>query len=68
MSKVIDINIVNGSSGFSLQISDNKGFGYRVVGPKAWGNPFNKPLVTFKNVDVDNFIEKLREYQFDKEG
>lgn len=38
MNEII-INIIKGSDGASLQIASNEGFGFRVVGPKAWGNP-----------------------------
>ena len=40
MKKVI-IRIVKGSEGYSLQIIDKEGNGYRYAGPKAWGNPTN---------------------------
>ena len=45
--KEVEIAIVKGSEGYSLQIW-GKGGGYRFAGPKAWGNPLNEPLVTFK--------------------
>lgn len=43
----INIDIVKGSEGSSLQIKDNNGSGYRIAGPKAWSNPLNKPTHSF---------------------
>lgn len=46
-NKLITINLVRGSEGYSLQIIDSTGSGYRIAGPKAWGNPLNKPTASF---------------------
>lgn len=39
----ITVSFVRGSNGMSFQISGSR-FGNRVAGPKAWGNPYNRPL------------------------
>lgn len=39
-------------------------FGYRVAGRKAWGNPYNKPIYTFKT-DADEFIELINKYKYE---
>lgn len=57
MKKVI-INLVKGSDGYSLQITDKQGNGYRYAGPKAWGNPYNEPEASFE-VDLEDFIKYL---------
>ena len=57
MKKVI-IRIVKGSEGYSLQIIDKKGNGYRYAGPKAWGNPTNIPTCEFE-VELEDFIKYL---------
>lgn len=36
MSKLVDIQFVSGVEGPHLEVS-NKGGGYRLAGPKAWG-------------------------------
>lgn len=57
MKKVI-IKIVKGSDGYSLQIVDKDGNGYRYTGPKAWGNPTNIPTCEFE-VELEDFIKHL---------
>lgn len=57
MKKVI-IKIVKGSDGYSLQIVDKDGNGYRYAGPKAWGNPTNIPTCEFE-VELEDFIKHL---------
>ena len=57
MKKVI-INLVKGSDGYSLQITDKQGNGYRYAGPKAWGNPYNEPTASFE-VNLEDFIKCL---------
>lgn len=56
--KRVNIAVVKGSEGYSLQVYDEKGNGYRYSGPKAWGNPRNIPTASFE-VDVNEFIECL---------
>ena len=67
--KVVDINIVRGNEGFSLQVGDNEGFGTRVFGPKAWGNPYNQPTCTFKITEeqVEELYKELKKYLYEKE-
>ena len=65
MKKEVEIAIVKGNEGYSLQIWGKSG-GYRFAGPKAWGNPLNKPLVTFK-VDLEEFIKELNIQAYEKE-
>lgn len=65
MKKVI-IRIVKGSDGYSLQIVDKDGNGYRFAGPKAWGNPLNKPTASFV-VDLEEFIRELNIQAYDDE-
>ena len=57
--KVIDIHIVNGAEGPALLILGETG-GKRVSGPKAWGNPFNKPTYTFI-VDANEIIQVIND-------
>ena len=65
MKKEVEIAIVKGREGYSLQIWGKSG-GYRFAGPKAWGNPLNTPLVTFR-VDLEEFIKELNIQAYDKE-
>ena len=60
MKKVI-IKIVRGSDGYSLQVVDKDGSGYRYAGPKAWGNPTNVPTCQFE-VEIEYLkIEPMKE-------
>ena len=59
MKKVI-IKIVRGSEGYSLQVVDRDGSGYRYAGPKAWGNPTNVPTCQFE-VELEDFIKCLKD-------
>lgn len=63
--KKVEIALVRGSDGFSLQIW-GKGGGYRYAGPKAWGNPFNKPTAKFE-VDLEDFIKCLNDNAYEDE-
>lgn len=63
MKKII-INLVKGSDGYSLQITDKQGNGYRYAGPKAWGNPYNEPTASFE-VELEDFIKCLKEYCYE---
>ena len=67
MKKVI-INLVKGFYGYSLQITDKQGNGYRYAGPKAWGNPYNEPTASFE-VNLEDFIKCLENnsYEVDEE-
>ena len=42
------INIVKGNDGYCLNLVDNNGSGQRILGNKPWGNPYNKPIVSFE--------------------
>lgn len=53
----VEIAVVRGREGYSLQIWGKSG-GYRFAGPKAWGNPYNKPTASFV-VDLEEFIKEL---------
>lgn len=64
MKKII-IRLVKGSEGFSLQLSDKNGNGYRYAGPKAWGNPYNVATAEFK-VDLEDFIKSLKENAYEE--
>ena len=64
--KLIRINLVRGSDGFSLQILNDNGSGYRIAGPKAWGNPYNKPTAEFV-LDVDELIETINKLAYEIE-
>lgn len=55
----VTINLVKGNEGYSLQVVDKKGNGYRYAGPKAWGNPYNEPTASFE-VELEDFIECLK--------
>lgn len=63
--KKVKVNIVKGSEGFSLQIIGKNG-GYRFQGPKAWGNPYNEPIVSFE-VDLEEFIKCLKYHSYEEE-
>lgn len=63
MNKVI-INLVKGSDGYSLQITDKQGNGTRYAGPKAWGNPYNKPTASFE-VNLEDFIKCLENNSYE---
>lgn len=64
MKKII-IRLVKGSEGFSLQLSDKNGNGYRYAGPKAWGNPYNIATAEFE-VDLEDFIKSLKENAYEE--
>lgn len=63
MKKVI-IDFVRGNEGYSLQVVNKNGSGYRFAGPKAWGNPYNKPTASFE-IDVNEFIECLNRIAYE---
>lgn len=63
--KKVEIAFVKGSEGYSLQIWGKSG-GYSFAGPKAWGNPFNKPTASFV-VDLEEFIRELNIQAYDEE-
>ena len=65
MNKVT-INLVKGSDGYSLQITDKDGNGRRYAGPKAWGNPYNKPTASFE-VELEDFIKCLKDNSYELE-
>lgn len=64
--KKVTIKIVKGSNGYSLQIVDRDGSGYRYAGPKAWGNPTNKPTCEFE-VELEDFIKHLEMESYEVE-
>ena len=55
--KTVQIVIVRGAEGASLQVWGKDG-GKRVSGPKAWGNPYNKPSHVF-TVNATELIEAI---------
>lgn len=63
MNKVM-INLVKGSDGYSLQITDKEGNGRRYAGPKAWGNPYNEPTASFE-VELEDFIKCLKDNSYE---
>lgn len=65
MNKVT-INLVKGSDGYSLQITDKDGNSCRYAGPKAWGNPYNKPTASFE-VELEDFIKCLKDNSYELE-
>ena len=64
--KKVEIAFVKGNEGYSLQIWGKSG-GYRFAGPKAWGNPLNKPIASFV-VDLEEFIRELNIQAYEVEG
>ncbi|HAV90181.1 MAG TPA: hypothetical protein DCW44_02770 [Eubacterium sp.] len=64
--KKVQIAFVKGNEGYSLQIWNKNGGGYRYAGPKAWGNPYNKPTETFE-VELEDFIKCLRQNSYEHE-
>ena len=63
--KKVTINLVNGNEGYSLQVTDKEGNGYRYAGPKAWGNPTNIPTCSFE-VDLEDFIKCLKQNSYEE--
>ncbi len=63
MSKKVEIVVVRGAEGPSLQVWGENG-GKRIAGPKAWGNPYNKPLCRFV-VDAEEMIAAVQEFAAD---
>ena len=61
--KVIDVAIVSGAEGYSLQIC-NKSGGTRVAGPKAWGNAYNHPTAEF-TLSADELIAAINNEAYD---
>ena len=57
--KLVKIAVVQGAEGPSLQVLGEHG-GERVAGPKAWGNPYNKPIAEFE-VDAKELVRVIRE-------
>jgi len=57
MARTIQVVVVSGADGKSLQLW-NKDRGKRIAGPKAWGNPYNKPLASF-TVDADELMKSV---------
>lgn len=57
---LIYLNIVKGNEGYCLNLVDNSGNGERILGCKPWGNPFNKPIYSFK-LNKDE-LTRLRNY------
>lgn len=62
-SERIIVNVVKGAEGPSLQVLDKKGSGERVAGPKAWGNPFNKPVFSFE-VDANGLVAAINNNKY----
>lgn len=63
--KKVRLAFVKGSEGYSLQITDNNGSGYRYAGPKAWGNPTNIPTSEFE-VELKDFIKCLQDNAYEE--
>ena len=55
--KIIDVHVVRGAEGPSLQIGGPSG-GTRVAGPKAWGNPNNRPVHSF-TVAAEDLVKAI---------
>lgn len=64
MMKKVTIRIVKGNEGYSLQIVDKNGNGYRYAGSKAWGNPTNIPTCEFE-VELEDFIKCLKDESYE---
>ena len=64
--KKVQIVLVKGAEGYSLQVWDKNGGGYRYAGPKAWGNPFNRPTAIFE-VELEDFINCLKNNSYEDE-
>ena len=62
--KKVQIAFLKGNEGYSLQIWDKDGSGYRFAGPKAWGNPYNKLEKVFE-VDLEDFIKCLKQKSYE---
>lgn len=62
----VQIAFVKGNEGYSLQICNKDGSGYRYAGPKAWGNSYNKPEKVFE-VDLEDFIKCLQQNSYEED-
>lgn len=62
--KKIRIAVVKGNEGYCLLITDKDGNGYRIAGPKAWGNPTNIPTAEF-DIDVKELIEAVNNNSYE---
>lgn len=56
--KKIRVALVKGDEGYCLLITDKSGNGYRIAGPKAWGNPTNIPTEEFE-INADELIKAI---------
>ena len=65
--KKVQIAFVKGNEGYSLQIWDKDGSGYRYAGPKAWGNPYNNPEKVFE-VELEDFIKCLQQNSYEEDS
>ena len=64
VNKKIAINVVHGTEGDSLQLVNKAGCGVRIAGPKAWGNPYNKPFASFE-VSAEELINYIEKFQYE---
>ena len=56
---VFEMHVVEGNEGPSLQSVEVGVGGTRLLGPKAWGNVYNKPKIVFKVEDPVRLIKNL---------
>lgn len=52
----MNLEIVKGNEGYCLNLVDKNGCGYRILGNKPWGNPYNVPTYSFE-LDKEKMIE-----------
>lgn len=63
--RLIQVAVVAGAEGASLQVWGPDG-GKRVAGPKAWGNPYNKPQHLF-TLGADELMKAIAENSYEDE-
>lgn len=64
MTKVVDIEVVRGSEGSHLEVS-NPSVGIRIAGPKAYGGG----TITHKfTVDLDSLVNQAKEVAYEADN
>ena len=62
----VRVVFVKGNEGYCILVTDKGGSGYRIAGPKAWGNPANIPTAEFE-IDVKELLQAINNNKYDKE-
>ena len=62
----VRVAFVKGNEGYCMLITDKDGNGYRIAGPKTWGNPTNIPTAEFE-IDVKELLLAINHNKYIKE-